>query len=93
MSPVMTGPSSRVTDSTTTVATAPSAANRLNDGQRKVADIDYFAQDRAKIERRRQRSREGKSCEDHQPAGTGEETEENCAHRGKEPEHQAGALQ
>ena len=30
ISPAMTGPNSRVTDSTTTVATAPSALNRLN---------------------------------------------------------------
>ena len=58
-----------------------------DDRQRKISDIDHFAQNRARIDRRREGGCQGQAGEHHQPPGRGKKTKEDCADRGEKRQH------
>ena len=63
-----------------------------NHWQREVADLDHLAQQRARIERRRDRRRQRGSGKDRDPPGRAKETEKRGADRGKKLDHSGSVL-
>jgi hypothetical protein len=94
ISPASTGASSLVIDSTTTVATAPSAEKRQHhpgkeggqrhDRQREVADLDHLPGDQPRIVRRTEHVPDRDRGEHRKPANRRQGVEEGASDGGDE---------